>query len=50
MESITEDEWIQPVEEGYEFRINNGKVVVMDFRVYEGRAQFKMNAKSENES
>ncbi len=45
MEKIKEGEWVQPKKRGYEFRINNSKIVVMDFRVKDGRVQFKMKEK-----
>jgi hypothetical protein len=44
MEQIEENEWIQPVEEGYELKINDGHVVEMDFRIYDGRVQFKIKS------
>ncbi len=45
MEKIEEGKWVQPKKRGYEFRINRSKVVVMDFRIKDGRVQFKIKQK-----
>jgi hypothetical protein len=42
-EEPEEGEWVQPVEKGYKFACCDcGKVHMMDFRVVDGRVQFRV--------